>query len=101
MVARIYSPAKNPLQSGRGKLGIWILEFAPQGIKTKDPLMGWTSSTDTKQQVRITFHSKDAAIEYATKNHIEFELEEAKPIKRVIRAYADNFSSDRKEPWSH
>ncbi len=101
MGARIYSPAKNPLQSGRGKLGIWVLEFEPQGAKTKDPLMGWTSSADTLQQLKMTFHSKEAAIEYATKNNIPYDVEEPKPVKRIIRAYADNFSMNRKEPWSH
>lgn len=101
MTARIYSPAKNPLQSGRGKLDTWVLEYEPSTPRTIDPLMGWTSSSDTKSQLRMTFRSKEAAVEYATENNIEYELEEPKVQKRVIRSYSDNFAYNRREPWSH
>jgi ETC complex I subunit conserved region len=101
MTARIYSPAKNPLQSGRGKVGVWVLEHAPSGARTKDPLMGWTSSSDTNSQVKLKFPTKEAAIEYAQANNIDYVVTEAKEQKRIIRAYSDNFATNRKEPWSH
>lgn len=101
MKARIYSPAKNPLQSGRGKLSVWLLEFAPSSARAIDPLMGWTSNADTVSQLRMKFPSKDAAIKYANENNIEFTIQEAKEQKRVIRNYSDNFAMTRKEPWSH
>ncbi len=54
------------MQSGRGKLKNWVLEFI-----TKDPsinpLMGWETSTDTLEEVIIKFPSKEKAIEYAKK----------------------------------
>ena len=64
--AKIYIPAKTAMQSGRGKLKSWVLEFV-----TKDPsinpLMGWESSTDTLEEVVLKFSSKEKAIEYAKK----------------------------------
>lgn len=101
MKARIYSPAKNPLQSGRGKLNVWLLEFAPSAARAPDPLMGWTSNSDMNSQLRMKFHSKEAALKYATENNIEVTVQEPKVQKRVIRNYSDNFAMTRKEPWSH
>ncbi len=101
MTARIYSPAKNPMQSGRGKLGVWVLEHSATSRRTLDPLMGWTSSADTQSQLRLKFPSKEAAIEYAQANGIDYIVSEPKTVKRIIRAYSDNFNTNRKEPWSH
>ena len=86
MTARIYSPAKNPMQSGRGKLGVWVLEHSASSARSIDPLMGWTSSSDTQSQLRIKFPSKEAAIEYAQSNNIDYVVTEPKPVKRIIRA---------------
>ncbi|KAF0109361.1 MAG: ETC complex I subunit [Hyphomonadaceae bacterium] len=101
MGVRIYSPSKNPLQSGRGKLGRWVLEFDSAGAKSTEPLMGWTSSTDTSSQIKLTFDDKEAAIAYAEKNGLEYVVQEPKTPKRIIRAYSDNFTYTRREPWSH
>lgn len=100
MGAKIYSPSKNPLQSGRGKLGVWYLEFDGNN-QSKDPLMGWTSSSNTLSQVKLKFDNKEEAIAYAEQNSIEYTLVEPKTVKRIIRAYSDNFSFTKKEPWSH
>ncbi|MEO1330540.1 MAG: NADH dehydrogenase ubiquinone Fe-S protein 4, partial [Pseudomonadota bacterium] len=56
--ARIYKPAGTAMQSGPGD-DHWILEFAPSERKTIDPLMGWTSSGDTRTQVKMKFDTKD------------------------------------------
>ena len=78
------------MQSGRGKLKSWVLEFV-----TKDPsinpLMGWESSTDTLQEVKIEFETKEQAVEYAKKNNINFEIQKPKKRKMIIKSYADNF----------
>ena len=71
--AKIYIPAKTAMQSGRGKLKNWVLEFI-----TKDPsinpLMGWETSTDTLEEVILKFPSKEKAIEYAEKNNISYNV---------------------------
>ena len=72
MVARIYRPARSAMQSGKGKSKSWLLEFEPDVPRTADPLMGWTSSGDTRQQLRLGFDTKELAIAYATKNGIAY-----------------------------
>ena len=68
MVARIFRPAQSAMQSGLARTKSWVLEFEPVSAREVEPLMGWTSSADTKSQVRLTFDSKEEAIAYAEKN---------------------------------
>src|SRR3954447_18813678 len=58
MTARIYKPAKNAMQSGQANTHSWILDFEPEVPRQVEPLMGWTSSFDTRQQLRLHFGSK-------------------------------------------
>mgnify|MGYP001796664942 FL=1 len=71
MRARIYQPAKTAMSSGAAKTQQWVLEFAPASARDVDPLMGWTSSSDTQSQVRLTFETKKAAMAYARDKGIE------------------------------
>jgi hypothetical protein len=103
MRARIYQPAKTAMQSGSAKTHQWVLEFAPASEREVDPLMGWTSSSDTQSQVRLKFETRAAAEAYATEKGIAYDLVEPKPRKPVIRArgYGENFATDRKGAWTH
>ncbi len=103
MRARIYKPARNAMQSGVAKTRSWLLEFAPAERREVDPLMGWTSSADTQTQVRMTFDSKEAALDYARDHGIEAVVTEPKSRKLNIRkrGYAENFAVDRRAPWTH
>lgn len=101
MLARIYKPAKTAMQSGKAKTRDWVLEFEPAAARAPEPLMGWTSSTDMNGQVRLAFETKEEAIAYAQKHGLAFQLFEPKSPRQVIKAYADNFAVDRKEPWTH
>jgi hypothetical protein len=78
------------MQSGLGKNDIWILEFETKD-PTKNPLMGWESSSDTLSELRLEFSSKDLAINYAKKKKIDYEIIEPKKRKTVKKSYADNF----------
>ena len=95
MVARIYKPAKTAMQSGRANAREWVLDFEPAQRKAQDPLMGWTSSGDTPQQVRLTFATKDEAVAYCKRHRLDYEADDAK--ERTIRpkSYASNFRWDR------
>jgi hypothetical protein len=88
--AKIYIPTKTAMQSGRGKLKKWVLEF-----ETKDPsinpLMGWETSTDTLEEVILKFSTKEQAIEYAENNNILYTIVEPKKKEFVIKSYANNF----------
>ena len=101
MLARIYRPARNAMQSGKAKTRDWILEFEPASARSPDPLMGWTSSSDMDGQIRLSFDTRDEAVAYAQRHGIPFQLFESREPRRVIKAYADNFATTRVEPWTH
>ena len=78
------------MQSGTAKQNKWILEFITKD-PTRNPLMGWESSSDTLTELKLEFSSKELAINYAKKKKIDFDLIEPKKRKTVIKSYADNF----------
>ena len=88
--AKIYIPNKSPMQSGLGKNDKWIIEFETKD-PSKNPLMGWESSSDTLSELKLEFSSLELAINYAKKKKIDFEVIEPKKRKTVKKSYADNF----------
>jgi hypothetical protein len=101
MTARIFKPAKTAMQSGAAKTKLWLLEYEPEAPRQVEPLMGWTSSADMKQQIRLRFESKEEAIAYCARHGIPFQvIEPQEPSRRPI-AYADNFAFSRRTPWTH
>jgi hypothetical protein len=101
MFAKIYSPARSAMQSGKGKTGAWVLEFERESARGIEPLMGYTSSSDMRSQVKLTFDTKEQAIAYAEREGIPYSVREPKQTKRAKIAYSDNFSSQRRVPWTH
>jgi hypothetical protein len=101
MAAKIYRPAKNAMQSGRARTQDWVLEYDPEIPRAIDPMMGYTSSRDMKQQIHLTFETREAAIAYAERNGIAYRVIEPKEQTRPKIAYADNFRYDRRIPWTH
>ncbi len=101
MTARIYKPARNAMQSGQAKTTRWLLEFEPEARREVEPLMGWTSSSDMKAQVRMWFDSKDEAIAYAEKNGLAYRVEEPKLHVARAQTYSDNFKFNRVGQWTH
>jgi hypothetical protein len=101
MAVRIFKPAKTAMQSGEARTKEWVLEFEPQSAPSVDPLMGWTSSSDMKSQVRLEFDTKDEPIAYATREGLAYTLSEPKPRKPIRKSYADNFRFGRIGNWTH
>lgn len=102
MTARILQPARNAMQSGKARSNRWLLAFDQTSPRSVEPLMGWTSSADTRQQLRMWFDSKEEAVAYAERNNITYRVEEARPTRpRQAVAYSDNFKSDRIGQWTH
>ena len=71
------------MQSGRANTKRWLLEFEPESAREVEPLMGWTSSRDTRSQLNLWFDSKDEAIAYAKRHNLMYQVEE--PRERAIR----------------
>jgi ETC complex I subunit conserved region len=99
--ARIYKPAKTAMQSGTATTKLWVLDFEPAEPKEVEPLMGWTSSGDMQQQVRLRFATSEEAIAYCEQHGIAYRVFGPKEPKRQVIAYADNFAYSRRTPWTH
>ena len=101
MTARIYKPAKTAMQSGHAKTKDWVIDFEPEEPRNIEPLMGWTSSGDMKQQLRLRFPSKEEAIAYCERHGVGYQVAEDKPSSRRIMSYSDNFAFSRRGAWTH
>lgn len=101
MIARIYKPARNAMQSGTAKTRHWVLDYEPDEPRRVEPLMGWTSSGDTRQQVRLRFDTREEAIAFCEKRGIPYQVLEPKAPSRRTIAYADNFAYTRRGLWTH
>jgi hypothetical protein len=101
MTARIYKPARTAMQSGTAKTKEWVLDYEPEQPRAIDPLMGWTSSGDMKQQLRLAFGTKEEAIAYCERNGIACEVFDSKPRQRARISYSDNFAPGRRGAWTH
>ncbi|MEM9579293.1 MAG: ETC complex I subunit [Pseudomonadota bacterium] len=103
MRARIYQPSKTAMSSGTAKTTYWVLEHAPASARHVDPLMGWTSSSDTQSQVRLKFSSRQEAVDYAEAHGIDAVVREPNKRKANIRpgGYGENFATGRRSVWTH
>lgn len=101
MTARIYRPARNAMQSGKGKSKSWVLVHEPEVARSIDPLMGYTTSSDMKQQIKLSFETLEDAEAYAQRNGIAYSVQPAHDATPKRVSYPDNFRADRKVPWTH
>lgn len=94
MKVKITNLAKNPMQSGLAKNNLWFLTVLPQkNNRYIDKITGWTSSNNTKTQLKLKFASKEEAIKYAQENNFEYEICEANPSTLKEKSYSDNFTA--------
>lgn len=100
-LARIFKPSKSAMQSGTARTKDWVLVFEPASARTPDPLMGWTSTRDMDGEVRLNFETEAEAVAYAQKHGIPFQVIRPRPRRLIVKAYADNFAYDRRQPWTH
>lgn len=89
--ARIFQRPKNAMQSGKYRTDGWQLEFEPAEAKHADPLTGWAGSGDTRDQIRLGFPSEAAAVEYCTREGLDYVVVPVPAKTLKLQAYADNF----------
>lgn len=91
----ISQPAKNVMQSGRGKAKItgkpWVLAYALETKRAPESIMGWVSSGDTLNQVTLRFATAEQAVAYAQEQGWEYDLLPARTRTIKGRTYLDNF----------
>lgn len=73
-VARIYRPGR-PVTTSARKQQPWILTFEPRYPTFIDPLVGYTGTSETLDQVRLQFPSLEAAVAYAQRQHLTYGIE--------------------------
>jgi hypothetical protein len=95
MKVRIYRPAKTAMQSGQARTEKWLLEFEPAAARSRNPLTGWTSSADTRGQVRLSFETLEEAIAYSDRQGFTYTVQVPHRAKRRAKSYADNFRFQR------
>ncbi|MDE2373567.1 MAG: ETC complex I subunit [Hyphomicrobiales bacterium] len=101
MTARIYRPARTAMQSGEANTKEWVLDYEPEQPCNIEPLMGWTSSSDMKQQIRLNFDSKEEAVAFCEREGIPYQVFESIPSVRQRMSYSDNFAYSRRQAWTH
>ncbi len=97
MTARIYKPARTAMQSGTAKTKEWVLDYEPEQPRTVEPLMGWTSTGDMKQQCGCTStpRKRPSRIASATASPIRCSRASRRSAQRI--SYSDNFAYPRRE----
>ncbi|MDX2049654.1 MAG: NADH dehydrogenase ubiquinone Fe-S protein 4 [Rickettsiaceae bacterium] len=70
----------------------WYLEFEEDMHSlSSDALMGWTSATNTDNQVKLEFDDQESAEKYAQSWGIDYEIFKAPRKKFIKKTYAENF----------
>ena len=85
------------MQSGTAGARRWSMKFEECHPKFVDPLMGWTGTHDTTQQLRLYFDTQEAAIAYATANRLCYLLDEPPSHVSSPKSYAANFAFHKRQ----
>ena len=93
MKVRIYQPMQQLMQRGNVTGGHWLIEPEPETRRYPEPLMGWTASGDTLNQVKLHFKSLDEAKQFAEKKGWDYTISAEHPRKIKPRNYIDNFKT--------
>ena len=102
MIARIYRPRRGATQSGFARTKAWLLDIERTEPLEIEPLMGWTGSSETEMQVKLSFDTREEAVAYAEKRGLAYEVEDHPPeTERRGLSYSDNFKSTRVGQWTH
>lgn len=94
-LVRIYQPSKSAMQSGKANTKVWYITAEPTDPLLSEPIMGWTSSTDMSQEVRLTFSSLEKAIEFARLKGLQYTIYNSTKIDSRPKNYGENFTCPR------
>lgn len=90
----IYRQTKSAMQSGKFNAKKWIIEpIESDNSRSKNNIMNWVSSDNTKNQLRFEFVSKQDALDFAKNKKFDFEIIEPQEPKIKLKSYAENFTN--------
>ncbi|KAF9649392.1 hypothetical protein BDM02DRAFT_3094751 [Thelephora ganbajun] len=90
---RIYVPTRNTMQSGGARGEQWRIDFdiLQGGGRWENQLMGWASSADYNQALRMGFRTKEDAIHFAEKQGWDYYVQ-PETVKRIPpKNYSESF----------
>lgn len=87
----IFQPSKSSTQSGIKKTSLWKISSIKTDNRFIEPIMHWTSSDTTINQIDLNFSTKEQAIEFAQNKNWKFEVIEPNLKKISKKTYAENF----------
>ncbi len=93
MKVRIYQPVQQLMQRGHVTGGHWLIEHEQESRRYPEPLMGWTASSDTLNQVKLNFRTLEEAKQFAEKKGWDYSISAENPRKVKPRNYIDNFKT--------
>jgi hypothetical protein len=94
-IVRIYQPSQSAMQSGKGKTKKWLMEFETSDPMLPNSLMGWVTSQDTSQQLRLTFSSLREAISFAKEKGLKHTVYNPTETSILPKSYGINFTCPR------
>ena len=83
------------MQSGVFRGDLWYVEFEPSSSQYIEPLMGWTGSEDTSQQVRLSFRTREEALAYVESKGLPYVVLPSHGTRKIPKSYASNFLRNR------
>jgi NADH dehydrogenase (ubiquinone) Fe-S protein 4 len=87
---RIFKPARTAMQSGENERAMWQLDFDGEQ-KWENPMMGWASSHDPVQALRMRFQSADSAVKFAVRQGWDYVLQQDQTPLFRKQNYAENY----------
>ena len=92
---RIFQPLKSAMQSGKRKSKGWVLSFESLNPALPEPLMGWISSHDMRQELHLVFPTLLQAIEYAKARGFRYTVHTSSKSTLRPKNYGTNFTCPR------
>ena len=77
--AIIHKPGRSATSSGKTRACEWVLRFQPVSAQFIEPLMGWCGGDDPLRHVELRFPSREAAVGFAARHGIPYEVSEPPP----------------------
>ncbi|XP_069137845.1 NADH dehydrogenase [ubiquinone] iron-sulfur protein 4, mitochondrial-like isoform X1 [Argopecten irradians] len=92
---RIFSPARNAMQSGSFNTNRWRIEFDNRE-RWENPCMGWVSTADPLSNMNVDFTCAEDAATFCEKNGWSYSIEQKHEPTFKPKSYGANFSWNKK-----
>jgi hypothetical protein len=79
------------MQRGHFAGGHWVIEHDLETPRHPEPLMGWSASDDTLNQVKLNFQTLEEAEAFAKKQGWYYTIQPADKRRVQPKSYLDNF----------